>query len=53
LYDVSGSEEVLVSISTLQKWPTHVIKNLYEAAKTLSGLDEESKKRLEDEGKNS
>jgi hypothetical protein len=50
LYD---EDDKLVESSVMQSWPSTVLGGLFDLAQGLSGLDEESKKKLEAEAKNS
>jgi hypothetical protein len=50
LYD---DENNLVKTTVMREWPSTLLTRLFEAAQELSALDEESKKKLEDEAKNS
>lgn len=45
--------EILVDKKTIESWPSTVLTSLFEIAQELSGLNEDSKKKLEDEAKNS
>ncbi len=38
--DSDGVEKRLVSISTVRSWPSRVVKDLFETAKEISGLEE-------------
>jgi hypothetical protein len=50
LYDENN---VLVKDSVMQTWPATVLGKLFDLAQELSGLNEESKKKMEAEAKNS
>lgn len=50
LYDAEGK---LVPIPVMDKWPSNVLSKLFDAAQDLSALNEEARKRVEGEAKNS
>jgi hypothetical protein len=50
LYD---AESKLVPMPTMDKWPSTILTKLFDAAQELSGLNEEARKKLEAEAKNS
>jgi len=47
-----GPDGVLVTEKTLATWPASVLGTLFDIAKDLSALNEESKKKVEEEAKN-
>jgi hypothetical protein len=50
LYDAEGG---LVPRQVMEKWPATVLSGLYNIAQELSGLDKESRKKMEANAKNS
>jgi hypothetical protein len=50
LYD---TENKLVSAKVIDEWPATVLGKLFDAAQDLSGLNEEARKKQEQEAKNS
>jgi len=50
LYDSSNE---LVPASVMDGWPSTILTTLFDAAQTLSGLNEEARKKQEAEAKNS
>lgn len=50
LYD---PKDELVPVDVMQTWPSTALTSLFDLAQELSGLTEKSKKKLEDEAKNS
>lgn len=50
LYDTEGH---LVPRSVMEKWPSTILRKLYDAAQELSGLNIKGRKRQEDQAKKS